>query len=621
MVYWNSYRIKDIKNERDLLIAQFQTEVLGLYPNTIQGIDKLNNSNGLFAKMTELVNSWSLTWLSNSTQDNPDFSNTWSILGETLNKVKEYKNTIITSNNWNSGWTPEPSDTIPDQFIFIDVNNVTPSSIVESNEITISWIDWPSPISITGGEYSINGWAYTSTPWTITNWQKVKVRHTTWIAYLATTNTTLTIGGVSDTFSSVADISVLWSISVWSSWSDTYGWFVIDSNGNAYQAAIFSQWAFDLKNWTTYTPSWYGANSIVYKYNTSWNILWSKKYWTSWESVFLDDIDVDSLNNLYVWVTSSSSSGMILKLYKYDSNWNELFNKTLSWASRISSINVNNWNVNVLTNKVWNSLNIYKYDLSGNLLNQYNISYTWMLNYYKILKTDSSWNYYIYWNFESSSITIWWLTLNRVSWNSDLFLLKINSSWTLQWLKWFLNAWGSDGYEAFYSDAWNNNVMKIYNDNIYITWNFTSSLTLGSTTYTSSWSIDTFIAKLDSSGNVINSNKIGWTGEEFWMWVYVSSNNIYLCWSYSNWARFWNEVKSSNWWYDSYISVLDTNFNFLWTKTFWGSGMDYLFWVWIYNNKTYISWIFESNTINIWWTTLTNAYWGAHNDIFHVIYK
>jgi len=60
MVYWNSYRIKDIKNERDLLIAQFQTEVLGLYPNTIQGIDKLNNSNGLFAKMTELVNSWSI---------------------------------------------------------------------------------------------------------------------------------------------------------------------------------------------------------------------------------------------------------------------------------------------------------------------------------------------------------------------------------------------------------------------------------------------------------------------------------------------------------------------------------------------------------------------------------
>jgi len=38
MVYWNSYRIKDIKNERDLLIAKFQIEVLGLYPLSISWI-------------------------------------------------------------------------------------------------------------------------------------------------------------------------------------------------------------------------------------------------------------------------------------------------------------------------------------------------------------------------------------------------------------------------------------------------------------------------------------------------------------------------------------------------------------------------------------------------------
>lgn len=93
-------------------------------------------------------------------------------------------------------------DTIPTAFSFTDVTNVALSTLTESNEITVAGlgIGVSATISVTGGEYSINGGAYTAIAGTVSNGQTVKVKHTSSASNATATNTTLTIGGLSDTF-------------------------------------------------------------------------------------------------------------------------------------------------------------------------------------------------------------------------------------------------------------------------------------------------------------------------------------------------------------------------------------------------------------------------------------
>jgi hypothetical protein len=96
------------------------------------------------------------------------------------------------------------ADTTPDPFTFIDATGVALSVLAESNVITVSGITAPAAISVTGGEYSVNtgsGFgAYTTTPATIANGNTARVRHTSSASYSTAVNTVLTIGGVSDTF-------------------------------------------------------------------------------------------------------------------------------------------------------------------------------------------------------------------------------------------------------------------------------------------------------------------------------------------------------------------------------------------------------------------------------------
>ena len=94
-----------------------------------------------------------------------------------------------------------PADMTPDQFIFDDQTDVSLSTGIMSNTITVSGISSPAPISITGGTYSINGGAYVNTVGTVNNGDTVAVQLISSGSYSTRTETTLTIGGVSDTFS------------------------------------------------------------------------------------------------------------------------------------------------------------------------------------------------------------------------------------------------------------------------------------------------------------------------------------------------------------------------------------------------------------------------------------
>jgi len=103
-----------------------------------------------------------------------------------------------------------PTDTTPDSFSFSAVTGAALSASVTSAVITISGINTASPISIAGGQYSINGGVATSAAGTITNGQTVVVSLTASATPNTTTQAILTVGGVAQTFavtSVLADIT------------------------------------------------------------------------------------------------------------------------------------------------------------------------------------------------------------------------------------------------------------------------------------------------------------------------------------------------------------------------------------------------------------------------------
>ncbi len=104
------------------------------------------------------------------------------------------------------GSTPAASivqDTTPDPFAFVDQLGVPLSSAVISDSITVSGIDAPSEISISGndGEYQVNADAFTNALGAVVAGDVVTLRQTSSAAYVTGVTTTLTIGGVSAVFS------------------------------------------------------------------------------------------------------------------------------------------------------------------------------------------------------------------------------------------------------------------------------------------------------------------------------------------------------------------------------------------------------------------------------------
>lgn len=98
--------------------------------------------------------------------------------------------------------TTSAADIEPNAFNFVDQTNVALNTVITSAAITIAGIDAPSPISITGGSYSVNGAAFTTASGNVSNGDSLRVQHTSANANNTAVNTVLSVGGVSDTFTS-----------------------------------------------------------------------------------------------------------------------------------------------------------------------------------------------------------------------------------------------------------------------------------------------------------------------------------------------------------------------------------------------------------------------------------
>jgi subtilisin family serine protease/N-acetylneuraminic acid mutarotase len=96
--------------------------------------------------------------------------------------------------------TLSSQDTTPNSFTLTAQTGVALNTVITSNAITVSGINAVTPISITGGTYSINSGTYTSDSGTVSNGDTVTVQQTSSGSYATTTTATLTIGGVSGAF-------------------------------------------------------------------------------------------------------------------------------------------------------------------------------------------------------------------------------------------------------------------------------------------------------------------------------------------------------------------------------------------------------------------------------------
>ena len=82
-----------------------------------------------------------------------------------------------------------------------------------SNTVTITGINWPSAISVSGGEYAINGGPFLSTAGTVDNRDTVTLRQTSSASYGTRTDAVLTVGGVGSSFSVTTRVPVQPTIS------------------------------------------------------------------------------------------------------------------------------------------------------------------------------------------------------------------------------------------------------------------------------------------------------------------------------------------------------------------------------------------------------------------------
>lgn len=108
-------------------------------------------------------------------------------------------------------------DNTPDAFTFVDQTDVALSTLITSEPIIVKGITLPTVISISGTndpEYQVLDNAWKSVPSVLYNGWSVRVRHTSAAFNGIPIDTVVTIGGVSDTFTSTTlqapDTTVAW---------------------------------------------------------------------------------------------------------------------------------------------------------------------------------------------------------------------------------------------------------------------------------------------------------------------------------------------------------------------------------------------------------------------------
>lgn len=156
----------------------------------------------------------------------------------------------------------------------------------------------------------------------------------------------------------------------------------------------------------------------------------------------------------------------------------------------------------------------------------------------------------------STAMTIGSTPLTSAGGN-DIFIARLDAAGNILQANRY-GGTGSEGVRGLHVDA---------SGNTYFTGSYSTTTTLGSDTYTAVGGADMLLAKLDSMGTVVWSKSIGSTGSDIGMSITTdSSGALYVTGSFSGTTTFGADTFTATGAQQSFISKLDTNGNFIWTK-------------------------------------------------------
>jgi len=355
--------------------------------------------------------------------------------------------------------------------------------------------------------------------------------------------------------------------------SDEIRSITIDDSGNAYIAGLFSSPTISF-NSTTLTNLPYNGTSNLFltKYDPNGNVIWAKS------AIGMDNDDATSV--------ATDADGNVYLAGLFSSN-------SLIFDS------------DTIINAGFYDIFFVKYDSSGNKL--------WLKSYgglewdgaYSIAIGDSE-NVYLAGTFCSSSITFGSFTLTNVrpDW-PDIFLAKFDTDGNVLWAK---CAGGSLSDEP-------NSIALDNSGNIYVGGAFNSqsltfdSIILMNTTYSS---MDGFLAKYDSNGNVIWAEGIGSNNnEEVYSITLDTSGKIYVAGYFQGSTLNIGStilINSNAWFPDIFLAKYDDSGNAIWAKSFGGDSTDYVTAIALDTSDNILfTGYFKSPTIEFGNTTLTNT--------------
>ncbi len=239
-----------------------------------------------------------------------------------------------------------------------------------------------------------------------------------------------------------------------------------DANGNICVTGYFIGGSVTFGSYTlTNTGYW---DMFLVKYDPDGNVLWAKSAGGDNNDAGVG-LAIDSFGNVFVGGQFQSSS--------------------ITFGST------------TLTNTGSSSLFLVKYDPNGNIL--------WATSpvgnvYNGFVTTDQKGDAYIAADFTSSTVVFGSTTLNNSSGNTNLLLAKYDPNGNVLWAKTAISSGGTDQPYTINSDK---------KGNVYITGtNGSSTLAFGSHTVNLIGSLDAFVVKYDSNGNVNWAENIGGTG-------------------------------------------------------------------------------------------------------------
>ncbi|MEO8149588.1 MAG: SBBP repeat-containing protein [Bacteroidia bacterium] len=323
-----------------------------------------------------------------------------------------------------------------------------------------------------------------------------------------------------------------WGNMVWAkSVSGTIGCksnaIAVDANGNSYITGYFNEDSITFGN-VTLVNTFGSSEMFVVKYDASGNVIWAKKALgtTQEEGVSLT---VDANGDLYVTGYFQSSTitfdTIVLSnlgiesvfVVKYDSLGNVIWAKSAGNADAVGNGIAIDANKNVYvtgffkdsisfdsatilngSSLITSDIFIVKYDSLGNVI--------WAKSaggasddYVSSIKVDINGNSYLTGEFASPSIIFGATTLVNAG-VCNIFIVKYDPGGNIIWAK---SAGGTSG-------DYGKDIALDTNGNLFVTGNFGSSMiTFGSTVLTSNGDFDFFVAKYDSSGNILWAKSAG----------------------------------------------------------------------------------------------------------------